>query len=138
MTPVEVVQAFWDRMQDRDWEGVKELLVPDAVFVWPASNERFVGAEAIVRVNAEYPEGWSTRLLRLVEQGNTVVAEVEVPQAGVGIFRVVAIAEVTEDQIARSTEYWVTVGGDEPPAWRSGIAERIPEGGLEDALDPDD
>ncbi|WP_394162324.1 nuclear transport factor 2 family protein [Galactobacter valiniphilus] len=134
MSPVEVVRAFWERMRERDWDGVRATLASDAVAVWPETNERFAGAEAIVRVNAEYPEGWDIRVLRLVESGDTVVAEVEVPHEGVGVFRVAAFTEVVDGLIARSMEYWVQVGGAEPPAWRSGVATRVAPGGLEAAL----
>jgi ketosteroid isomerase-like protein len=134
MSPLEVVRAFWERMQERDWDGVRAMLAPDAVAVWAETNERFAGRDAIVRVNAEYPEGWEICVLRLVEQGNTVVAEVEVPQEGVGVFRVAAFMEVEDGRIARSMEYWVQVGGAEPPAWRADLATRVPSGGLEAAL----
>lgn len=134
MNPVEVVRAFWERMQERDWAGVRATLAPHAVAVWPETNERFAGADAIVRVSAEYPEGWEIRILRLVESGDTVVAEVEVPQEGVGVFRVAAFMEVADGLIVRSMEYWVQVGGAEPPAWREGFATRVAEGGLEAAL----
>lgn len=134
MSAVEVVRAFWERMRERDWDGVRATLAPDAVAVWPETNERFAGADAIVRVNAEYPEGWDIRVLRLVESGGTVVAEVEVPHEDVGVFRVAAFTEVVDGLIARSMEYWVQVGGTEPPAWRAGFASRVVEGGLEAAL----
>lgn len=128
MSAVETVRAYWERMRERNWDGVRATLASDAVAVWPETNERFAGAEAIVRVNAEYPEGWDIRVLRLVESGDTVVAEVEVPHEGVGVFRVAAFTEVVDGLIARSMEYWVQVGGAEPPAWRSGVATRVAPG----------
>lgn len=123
MSTVEVVRAFWERMQARDWDGVRETLAEDVVVEWPETNERFVGVSNVVSVNAEYPEGWEIRVLRLVEQGSLVVAEVEVPQEGVGVFRTAAFMEVAGGKIVRSAEYWVHVGGSEPPAWRAAYTE---------------
>ncbi|MBX3030157.1 MAG: nuclear transport factor 2 family protein [Chloroflexi bacterium] len=123
MSPVEVVRAFWERMQARDWDGVRATLADDVIVDWLETNERFVGASNVVSVNAAYPEGWEIRVLRLVERDALVVAEVEVPHAGVGVFRAAAFMEVAEGRIVRSVEYWVQVGGSEPPAWRAAYAE---------------
>lgn len=124
MTPAQVVETFWNRMQKRDWAGVRALLANDVVVEWPETNEQFVGADSVVAVNREYPEGWEIRVLRIVQQGNLVVAEVEVPQKDVGVFRTAAFMEVTNGLITRSVEYWVQVGGSEPPAWRKGFVRR--------------
>ncbi|WP_432264009.1 hypothetical protein [Streptomyces griseoflavus] len=53
-------------MQARDGEGLGALLADDLVVEWPVSGERIVG------VNAEYPEGWSVHVLRIVADGETV------------------------------------------------------------------
>ena len=86
---------------------------------WPATGEVFLGRANFVAVQSEYPEGWSIRLLRVVRQGDLVVSEVEVPHAPSGsTLRATSIAEVHGARITSVTEYWVTVGGDEAPAWR--------------------
>ncbi|WP_435886121.1 hypothetical protein [Streptomyces erythrochromogenes] len=38
-----VVEALWERIQARDWDGVAGLVAEDAVVEWPASGERIVG-----------------------------------------------------------------------------------------------
>lgn len=124
MTPTEVVETFWACMQERDWAGVRGTLANDVVVEWPETNERFFGADDVVAVNREYPGGWEIRVLRIVQQGNLVVAEVEVPQKDVGVFRTAAFMEVMNGLITRSVEYWVQVGGSEPPAWRKDFASR--------------
>ncbi|WP_326763670.1 nuclear transport factor 2 family protein [Streptomyces sp. NBC_01591] len=64
-------------MQARDWAGVGELLAEDVVVEWPVSGERIHGRENFVRINAEYPEGWLIKILRVLSSGNEVVSEVE-------------------------------------------------------------
>ncbi|AXO33765.1 nuclear transport factor 2 family protein [Micromonospora chalcea] len=114
-----VVRALWDRMQARDWAGVGELLADDVVVEWPASAERIVGRENYVKVNAEYPEGWSIRVLRVVASGETVVSEVEVPHEGMGVHRVASFWTVRDGRIADGREYWIALGQDPSPQWRS-------------------
>ena len=124
MEPSEVVQALWQRFQDRNWTGAAELVAPDAVYDWPASRERIVGRDNIIGVNREYPEGWSINVLRVLADGEQVAAEIEVPHVDLGLFRAASFYTVRGGQIAGATEYWTTVGADEPPADRSKYVER--------------
>lgn len=125
MEPVEVVRELWERIGARDWAGLGELLAEDVVLEMPVSGERVRGRSHVVAVNAEYPDGWSIRVLRLVAQGPEVVSEVEVPMAGVGVFRAASFWTVADGRVVRAREYWTALGADEPPAWRSRYAERL-------------
>jgi ketosteroid isomerase-like protein len=120
-----VVQRMWDRMQARDWLGVGALLADDVVVEWPVSAERILGRENFVKVNAEYPEGWSIRVLRVVAEGETVVSEVEVPHETMGVFRVASFWTVRDGVIVEGREYWTDLGGDPSPEWRAAYVERI-------------
>lgn len=60
-----LVRRFWALYQARQWSAAQALLHPQAVCRWWATAERFDGAEAIVHVNAVYPEGWTIHLLAL-------------------------------------------------------------------------
>ena len=93
----------------RDWQGVAGLLADDVVVEWPASKERMVGAANVVAVNAEYPEGWSIRVLRVVADGAEVVSEVEVPH-GDDVHRAASFWTVEDGRIVRGREYWTAVG----------------------------
>jgi ketosteroid isomerase-like protein len=125
MEPSKTVQLLWDRMQDRDWAGVGELLAADVVVEWPVSGERILGRENYVRINAEYPEGWSIDVLRIVASGNDVVSEVEVPHDTMGVHRVVSFWTVHDGRITGGREYWTELGADPSPAWRAPYVERI-------------
>jgi ketosteroid isomerase-like protein len=115
----EVVRQLWERISDRDWLAVRELLAPDLRVEWPATGEVFLGPDNFVAVQSRYPEGWSINVLQVIAQGDTVVADVEVPHKGVGTFRVASFCTVRNGLVAQAVEYWVTVGGDEPPDWRA-------------------
>ncbi|MEU6946007.1 nuclear transport factor 2 family protein [Streptomyces sp. NPDC046316] len=125
MEPTEIVRGFWDRMQARDWAGLAALLADDLVVEWPVSGERIVGRENFVRVNAEYPEGWSIRVLRVVAQGEDVVSEVEVPHETMGVHRVASFWTVGNGTITGGREYWTEVGADPSPEWRAAYVQRL-------------
>ncbi len=120
--PADVVRADRARLEGRDLDGLRALLAPDVVVEWTATGERFTGPENVVGVNREYPEGWSIHVRAVVAQGDVVVSDVEVPMAGVGVFRVAAFMRVAAGKVASSVEYWIGVGADEPPAWRARFA----------------
>ncbi|MEU7006959.1 nuclear transport factor 2 family protein [Streptomyces sp. NPDC046332] len=125
MESTEIVRGFWDRMQARDWAGLAALLADDLVVEWPVSGERIVGRENFVRVNAEYPEGWSIRVLRVVAQGEDVVSEVEVPHETMGVHRVASFWTVRNETITGGREYWTEVGADPSPEWRAAYVQRL-------------
>jgi ketosteroid isomerase-like protein len=119
-----LVRRYWERMAERDWDGVGACLAPDVVMEWLASGERFVGRRAVVEVNRAYPEGWSIRVVAVVADGARVVSEVEVPHEDAGVFAVASVWTVRDGLLASAREYWVTCGADEPPAWRAAYASR--------------
>lgn len=125
MEPSEVVQEFWDRMQARDWEGLGSLLIDDLVVEWPVSGERIVGRGNFVSVNAEYPQGWSIDVLRVVADGETVVSEVEVPHDTMGVHRVVSLWTVRDGKIVSGREYWTEPGSDPSPEWRAAFVRPL-------------
>jgi ketosteroid isomerase-like protein len=118
VAPEEVVRALWARIDARDWPGLRALLSDDVVLEYPVSTEKIVGGDNVVAINAEYPDGWSIRLLKVVASGEEVVTEVEVPLENVGVFRVVSFWTVHEQKIFHAREYWTSLGGDEAPEWR--------------------
>jgi len=124
MEPLEVVRALWHRFQDHNWAGAAELVAENAVIDWPASRERLVGRDKIIAVNQEYPAGWSIKVLRVIAEDDQVAAEVEVPHTDLGLFRAAGFYSVRDDQIVHGTEYWTTVGADEPLEGRSHHVER--------------
>ena len=124
-----MITGFWNRIEARDWPGVADLLDADVVLDWPASRERIVGAAHVVAVNAEYPEGWTVRVLRVVGDDRSAASEVEVtsgPDAPVS--RSAAFWTVADGRIVRGVEYWTEVGQDPAPQWRAAYTRPLDAG----------
>ena len=110
-------------MQARDWKGLSESLAEDLVVEWPVSGERIEGRDNFVRINAEYPEGWAIRVLRIVADGEVVVSEVEVPHDAMGVHRAVSFWTVRGGKIVGGREYWTELGSDPSPEWRAAYVQ---------------
>jgi len=114
---VAVVRAFWSAIQARDWPAMRALLADDARMHWVTSGEWFLDAEAIVRVQSEYPEGWALHVHDIAAmQDGSVHAVVEVIQGGMR-FYANSRSRLLDGRIAEITEYWATV--EAPPDWRT-------------------
>ena len=122
MTPAEVVRQVWERIDARDWDGFAALLAEDVRLEYPHTGERFSGRRTLVAINAEYPDGWSIYVLRILADGDTVVSEVSVPMDGVES-RAVTIWTVRDGLVAEAIEYWTTAGGDDAPQWRKAYTD---------------
>lgn len=123
MEPPGVVEAWWDRIEARDWSGVADLVAQDVVVEWPLSAERIVGNNNFVAVNSQYPGGWSIRVLRIAADGSEVVSEAEVPHEESGVFRAASFWTVRQGRIVRGREYWTSAGADPSPKWRAALVE---------------
>ncbi|CAN5700610.1 hypothetical protein BH18ACT13_BH18ACT13_03760 [soil metagenome] len=85
----------------------------------PATAERLVGRSKVVEFQRDYPEPWGDlSLLRIVGKGETAAAEIEVV-AEEATFRMAAFWRAGEGLLREGVEYWVTVGGEEPPPNRA-------------------
>ena len=112
-----LVRALWAHVQARDWAAMRAAFADDVQTQWPVTGERFVGADMIVRVNAEYPEGWSIEVKEIDALADgRVHSVVEVPH---GEQRFFAHSRFTfaGTQIARLCEHWAVA--EAPPAWRT-------------------
>jgi ketosteroid isomerase-like protein len=114
----EPVRLLWERMEARDWDAVAEQLAPDVVVDWPNTAERYRGRDNFLGMQREYPEGWRIRVLRIVDDGDTVVSEVRVDQDGKRFFAV-SFFDLEDERIVRAVEYWSDGEPEAPPAWRA-------------------
>jgi ketosteroid isomerase-like protein len=116
----DLVRTLYERYQARDWAAAAELLHPDAELSMPATAEQQVGREAVLAFQADYPEPWGDlTVLRVVGDGETAVAETQIVGPS-ETFRCAAFWQVRDGLLHRGVEYWVTLGGDEPPPSRAG------------------
>jgi len=114
------VRCLYEHYQARDWLAAARELAPDARLEMPATGESLNGREAVIGMQERYPEPWGDlAVLRVVADGGTsAVAEVEV----VTPREIVRCAAFCQSQVRDGlcllrygVDYWVTVGGDEPP-----------------------
>jgi hypothetical protein len=113
-----VVRALWERMEARDWDGARATLADDYTADWPATGERFAGADAFVAMNRAYPEGWAIAVDEIIARGSRVVARVRVTQDD-QLFHCLSFADVEDGRIARSTDFWLDDRGEAAPDWRA-------------------
>ena len=115
MTPEQLVRGLYERYQARDWPGAGQLLHHDAELDMPATAEHLAGRDQVIALQWNYPEPWGDLgVLRVLATGDSAVAELQVvaPDAE---FRCAAFWVVQDGLLHRGVEYWVTVGGEEPP-----------------------
>ena len=111
-----LVQRFWSLYEARRWAEAQALLAPSAECLWWATQERFRGADAVVHVNAVYPEGWTIHLLDVHALADgRVLSLVRVDQDGHS-FYANSYFLIRDGLIQQIDEYWSDV--QSAPAWR--------------------
>jgi ketosteroid isomerase-like protein len=114
----QLVRGLYERYQQRDWAGAAHLMHPAAQLDMPATGEHLVGRDQIIGLQENYPEPWGDlAVLRVVSEDSKhlAVAEFEIVSAA-GVFRCAAFWRTHQEKLHRGVEYWVTVGGEQPPA----------------------
>jgi ketosteroid isomerase-like protein len=114
-----LVRELYEAYQRRDWNGAAELLHPQVTLDMPATRERLTGRAAVIAFQRDYPEPWGDlAVVRVLGDADEACAEVEIvgPDA---TFRLAAFWRAEGEQLRDGIEYWVTVGGEEPPAGRA-------------------
>ncbi|HEY9242854.1 MAG TPA: nuclear transport factor 2 family protein [Streptosporangiaceae bacterium] len=116
MTGADMARALYTAYQARDWARAETYLHPDAVLDMPATGERLVGREQVLRFQREYPEPWGElEVLRTLGDDASAAAEVQVRAPGGDLFRMAAVWVLRDGRLASGTEYWVDPGGAPPP-----------------------
>ena len=116
--PADVVRAFWERQQARDWAGAQALLAEDAEVWYPATGERFATAADFMAMSQAYPDGWSITVRAVVADGEDVLAWVEVPFHDQMMW-CAQRATVRDGRILTTVDLWTTENQDEAPEWRA-------------------
>ena len=115
-----LVRALWAHVQARDWAAMRAVFADDATMAWPCSGERFLDADAIVRVNAIYPEGWNLRIVEVAALADGRVHSVVEVRHGERRFLANSLYRFNGARIAQIEEYWATA--EPPAAWRTAAA----------------
>ena len=93
----------------------------------PATSERLDGREDVIGFQRAYPEPrGDLAVLRVVGDEEVAAAEIEVVAAD-DTFRMAAFWRTEDGLLREGVEYWVTVGGEEPPPGRATSYADAPE-----------
>jgi len=114
-----LLRELYESYQRRDWNAATELLHPDATLDMPATRERLTGRDAVIGFQRDYPEPWGDlAVLRVLGATDEACAEVEIVGPD-GTFRMAAFWRAEAGLLRDGIEYWVTVGGEQPPSGRA-------------------
>jgi ketosteroid isomerase-like protein len=119
MDATALVRELYEAYQRRDWNVAAELLRPEATLDMPGTRERLNGREEVIDFQRDYPEPWGDlTVLRVLGGADEACAEVEIvgPEH---TFRLAAFWRLEGELLGEGTEYWVTVGGEQPPPGRA-------------------
>jgi hypothetical protein len=117
----ELVAAFADRLERRDWAGLSALLHPDVVYEIPQSRERIRGRDRYVQFNAEYPGDWHVEPVVVLGDDHDGSLLFRWTLAGESSLAV-AFFEVAEGLITKITDFWPEPY--DPPPGREHLVER--------------
>jgi ketosteroid isomerase-like protein len=118
VSTAELTRQLYEAYARRDWDRAALCLHEDAVLEMPATRERLAGRAGVIGFQRDYPEPWGElSVLRVVDAGDTAAAEVEVV-ASEATFRMAAFWLSRDGLLREGVEFWITVGGEEPPPSR--------------------
>jgi ketosteroid isomerase-like protein len=118
---VELLSAYVERLEARDWDGVGEVLHPDVVYRLPQTREVVTGRQAYLRWNREYPDGWHLRLAEAYGDATGGAARVEADVDGERVTALVFV-RVAGGLLTQITDWWPT--DYDPPPGREHLATR--------------
>ena len=111
-----MARALYTAYQARAWARAETYLHRDAVVDLPATGERLVGREQVLRFQREYPEPWGELVvLRALGDASSAAAEVQIRAPDGDVFRMAAVWALRDGLLGSGTEYWVDPGGRPPP-----------------------
>jgi len=114
---IALVRSLWDRFERRDWTGARRLLADDAIMTWICTAERFRGGDAVIAVNAAYPEGWLIHVVECVALTDGRILSLVRVEHPPQTFFATSLFQVEYGLIAGIEEYWATA--EMPPRWRT-------------------
>jgi hypothetical protein len=118
--PSDVVRAFFERMEARDWSGAAELLSDQVHIELTESAEQFDG-DNFIAMNRAYPDGWIINVIETLSEDERVAAQVRV-EHGPDTFWCAGFYSVIDGKIQSGVEHWVAAGSRVPPDWRRQFA----------------
>ncbi|HSW05452.1 GNAT family N-acetyltransferase [Aquabacterium sp.] len=115
-----LVRTLWACFEARDWAAARQLFADDARLHWVASDEYCDDADAIIRVNAIYPEGWTIQVHEVTPMADGRVHSMVDVRHGDQLFIAHSLWSFAAGRISALSETWATA--EAPPAWRTAEA----------------
>ena len=116
-----LVSAFAERLEDRDWSGLADLLAPDLIYEIPQTRERIRGRDRYLTFNREYPGNWHIEPVVTLGDDHDGALLFRWSLAGQSSLAV-AFFEVNRDRITKITDFWPEPY--DPPSGRDHLVER--------------
>jgi len=114
------VRALWASFQARDWAAARRFLADDATLFWRASGEQLLDADAIIRVQVIYPEGWTLHVVDVTPMADGRVHSLVEVRHGDACFLAHTLWRFRGALVVQADETWAT--WEAPPAWRTAQA----------------
>ena len=114
------VRALWASFQARDWAAARRFLADDATLFWRASGEQLLDADAIIRVQVIYPEGWTLHVVDVTPMADGRVHSLVEVRHGSTCFLAHTLWRFRGALVVHADETWAT--WEAPPAWRTAEA----------------
>lgn len=114
------VRALWASFQARDWTAARGFLADDATLFWRASGEHLLDADAIIRVQVIYPEGWTLHVVDVTPMADGRVHSLVQVRHGSTCFLAHTLWRFRGARVVHADETWAT--WETPPAWRTAQA----------------
>jgi GNAT superfamily N-acetyltransferase len=115
-----LVRTLWACFEARDWTAARRLFNEEAQVLWFASGEHLLDADAIIRVNAIYPEGWTIDVREVTCMADGRVHSMVVVRQDGQRYIAHSLWRFAGGRIAHVHETWATA--EAPPAWRTAEA----------------
>jgi GNAT superfamily N-acetyltransferase len=114
------VRALWASFQARDWVAARRCLADDATLFWRASGEHLLDADAIIRVQVVYPEGWALHVVDVTPMADGRVHSLVQVRHGSTCFLAHTLWQFRGPLVVHADETWAT--WETPPTWRTAEA----------------
>ncbi len=123
MDAADLVRDLYEAYQARAWARAAARLHPGALVEMPGTGERLDGREEVIAFQRSYPEPWGVlTVLRVLVDREGAAAEAGIVDPGGQRHAMAAFWRTRDGLLHHGVEYWVTVGGDSPPASRADSA----------------
>jgi hypothetical protein len=120
----EVVTAYWQAANNRDWTAFGELLSEDVLYEGPQTRERVRGRGNYVKFNVEgFPGDWQLEVTRIIGEGLHASSWIQFTNADGTVQPGLCFFDLEDDgTIVRITDFWPDPY--ELPANRAHLVER--------------